>query len=77
MFGRIFIPLEDEQVVVVPAAAVTRVGQLDLASVLDDASLRRRVIQVGRRLDDDFEVLSGLRPGEKVALQERGQGARP
>ena len=35
MFGRIFIPLEDEEVLVVPAQAVRRVGQLDEVDVVD------------------------------------------
>lgn len=77
MFGRIFIPLEDEQVVVVPAAAVARVGQLDMVRVLEEDRLRRRLIQIGRRLGDDFEVLSGLRPGEKVVVEPLKEEARP
>jgi membrane fusion protein (multidrug efflux system) len=71
MFGRIFIPLEDEQIVVVPAAAVFRVGQLDMVRVVENEQLQRRSIQVGRRLDDDYEVLAGLKPGEKVVLEKR------
>lgn len=30
MFGRIFIPLQEEELVVVPAAVVFKVGQLDM-----------------------------------------------
>ena len=35
MFGRIFIPLEDEDVLVVPPEAVRRVGQLDEVDVVE------------------------------------------
>jgi RND family efflux transporter MFP subunit len=42
MFGRIFIPLEDEQIVVVPAAAVSRVGQLELVEVAEEEVMHRR-----------------------------------
>jgi RND family efflux transporter MFP subunit len=77
MFGRIFIPLEDEEVVVVPAAAVVHVGQLDMVRVWEGDKPQRRIIQIGRRLDDDFEVLAGLRPGEKVVVDPRREGARP
>jgi hypothetical protein len=69
MFGRIFIPLEDEQVVVVPADAVVRVGQLDMVQVVEDDNVRRRSAQFGRKLAEGYEVLSGLRPGEKVVRQ--------
>jgi RND family efflux transporter MFP subunit len=75
MFGRIYIPLQDEELVVVPAAAVLRVGQLELVDVVAaDGTIRRRSVQLGRPVQPDYyEVLSGLQPGEKVVLQ-RSQG---
>ena len=68
MFGRIYIPLENEKIIVVPAAAVRRVGQLELVQVVDEGQLLRRSILTGRTIGADIEVLSGLRPGEDVAL---------
>lgn len=68
MFGRILLPLEDEQIVIIPAAAVRRVGQLTLVDVRSDNGLIRRNVQIGRRFGDDIEILSGLRPGEQVLL---------
>lgn len=68
MFGRIFIPLEDEEIVAVPAAAIFKVGQLDMVDVVVDGTVRRRSIQLGRKLDQDYEVLAGLTVGEKVVL---------
>lgn len=72
IFGRLLIPLDEREVVVVPAAAVRRVGQLDMVDVVEDGRLVRRAVQVGERLGEDVQVLSGLRPGEQVALPERG-----
>ena len=69
MFGRIFIPLEDEQIIVVPAAAVAHVGQLELVRVAEDGIIRRRAVQLGRKLEHDYEVLAGLRSGEHVVLR--------
>lgn len=68
MFGRIFIPLDDEQVVVVPEAAVVKVGQLDMVDVVVDGVVRRRAVQLGRSFDGQREVLAGLAPGERVIL---------
>ncbi len=80
MFGRVFIPLEDEDVLIVPAAAVRRVGQLDEVDVVDDNHVQRRAVQLGRELDEGLEVLSGLAEGEKVVLhdgvRERAKGDR-
>ncbi|MCS7270768.1 MAG: hypothetical protein NZ703_06760, partial [Gemmataceae bacterium] len=72
MFGRIFIPLEDEELVVVPASAVFKVGQLDMVDVVTPQGIQRRSVQLGRKVDSDYyEVLAGLVPGEKVVLAER------
>ncbi len=68
MFGRLLVPLDDEAVLVVPQAAIRRVGQLDLVQVARDDTLQRRAVKLGRSLGDDVEVLSGIREGERVAL---------
>lgn len=77
MFGRIFIPLEEEEVLLVPAAAVTKVGQLDMVDVIVEDSVRRRSVQLGRLLGQDYEVLAGLAAGEKVVLRGRVEEAAP
>lgn len=68
MFGRILIPLQEEEVLVVPAQAVRKVGQLELVEVVAADEVARRSIRTGRTIGDDVEVLSGLREGEQVAL---------
>lgn len=81
MFGRIFIPLDDEEVLVVPDAAVRRVGQLEEVDVVVDGRLDRRVVQLGRECDEGREVLAGLKAGERVALDRPAKpghgGSRP
>ncbi len=81
MFGRIFIPLEDEEVLVVPEEAIRKVGQLDEVDVIDGSSVSRRSVQLGRTLDEGREVLSGLSEGEKVVLpgevEIKTRGGRP
>ncbi|MFQ5589778.1 MAG: efflux RND transporter periplasmic adaptor subunit [Phycisphaerae bacterium] len=74
MFGRLMIPLEDESVLVIPRSAVRRVGQLELVQVVEGDGIRRRAVRLGRLLDDEVEVLSGLREGERVVVQRRGDG---
>jgi RND family efflux transporter MFP subunit len=77
MFGRIFIPLDDEEIIVVAGAAIKRVGQLEMVRVLQDGKLYRRNIQSGRTLGSDVEILAGLRPGEKSVLPTNGKEAQP
>lgn len=69
MFGRLLIPLDDEQVLVIPASAVRRVGQIELVDVVVDDHLQRRAVRTARAMPGDrVEILSGLRAGEVVAL---------
>ncbi len=74
MFGRLHVPLDDEQVLLVSAAAIRRIGQLDIVDVAEDGLLRRRAVELGRRFGDDVEVLAGLAPGEHVALAAQAAG---
>jgi RND family efflux transporter MFP subunit len=68
MFGRILIPLDEQQVLVIPRQAVHSVGQLDLVNVADQGMVRRRAVRLGRAIGEDVEVLSGLREGEQVQV---------
>ena len=79
MFGRILIPLEEEQVLVIPRQAVRKVGQLELVQAIEKGRTVQRAIRTGRNLGDvkdesgqvlrdQVEVLSGLRQGEQVVL---------
>lgn len=70
IFGRIVIPLDDEEILVVPRPAVRRVGQLELVDVADEGRFHRRAVRTGRVIDQQYEVLSGLRAGERVVVPE-------
>ena len=71
MFGRIFIPLEDEEVLVVPPKASGGSGSSTRSTSSRREHVSRRAVQLGRTLDEGREVLSGLRKGEKVVLCRR------
>jgi RND family efflux transporter MFP subunit len=69
MYGRAAIPVGRVERVWLPQSAVSHVGQLDLVEVAGaDGTLSRRFVRVGRVSDDKVEVLSGVSPGERVAL---------
>ncbi len=70
MFGRILIPLEDEEVLLIPAAALRNVGQLELVDVAVGGHAVRRAVRTGRKFGDEIEVLSGLRQNEQVIVAE-------
>lgn len=68
MFGRILIPLDEQQVLVIPRQAVQSVGQLDLVNVATPGAVSRRAVRLGRTIGENVEVLSGLREGEQVQV---------
>lgn len=73
MFARVAIPAGERQRLLVPAAAVERVGQLEFVDVLGgDGRAERRLVTTGAAASADrVEVLSGLREGERVAAGAR------
>lgn len=70
MFGRLLLPLEDEDVLLIPKASVHRVGQLTFVKTLDNERWLRRSIQLGRQFEDQVEVLSGLKEGEQIMITD-------
>lgn len=78
MFGRLMVPLDETEMLVIPEAAVRRIGQLDIVDVAEHEQLVRRSVQLGRRFKPTgdepakVQVLSGLRAGERVALRSNG-----
>jgi len=75
-FGRILIPLDEEQVLVIPRQAVQSVGQLDLVNVASNGAVSRRAVRLGRTIGKDVEVLSGLREGECVQVPVNVESTR-
>ncbi len=68
MFGRLLIPVEEHEAVVIPEAAVRKIGQLELVSVQEGDAWQCRYIQTGKQVRDGIEVLSGLAGGETLRL---------
>lgn len=67
MFGTIRVPLKSERkVILVPESAIIKVGQLEsVVEIADGKPLRRQIRSVAAG-DGTREVLSGLKPGQKI-----------
>jgi RND family efflux transporter MFP subunit len=68
MFARLTIPLGETRGLLIPKAAVRQVGQLTMVQVLEDGRPSSRMVQLGRELDDQVEVLAGLHPGDRILI---------
>jgi RND family efflux transporter MFP subunit len=82
LFGRAWFRRGERQALLLPQSAVVRRGQLTGLYALDSAGvLRWRVVTLGQTAPDgSVEILSGLGPGEKFAINPAGRdldGKRP
>jgi RND family efflux transporter MFP subunit len=69
-FVRVAFPIGARNGITVPAKAVQYRGQLTSVLVVDaDGNARMRLVTLGESAGDRIEVLSGIDPGERVALQ--------
>ena len=69
LYGTLTFATQASQVIAVPASAVETVGQLETVRVLEDGQVKVRHVKTGRRIGDKVEIVSGLRPGEKLVVK--------
>ena len=74
MFGKLLIPVREHQVVMVPQAAVRRIGQLELIYVKEKDAWCTRYLKTGQVLDSNIEVLSGLKGDETIGWEVEPNG---
>ncbi|MCX6997870.1 MAG: efflux RND transporter periplasmic adaptor subunit [Kiritimatiellaeota bacterium] len=68
-FGRLLVLDAPRPALLIPAAAVTTSGQLELVSVVSDGRVIQRLVKTGPANDGRVEVLSGLAAGEVILVQ--------
>lgn len=69
LYARVAIPAGKRLRLVVPAGAVTRIGQLEFVNVIEDIGAVRRMVTSAESLEDGrLNILSGLSDGERVVI---------
>ncbi|PXF57580.1 MAG: efflux RND transporter periplasmic adaptor subunit [Deltaproteobacteria bacterium] len=69
MFGRLLVPLDVRQAVVVPRNAVYRIGQMEVVKAEKDGRWCDCFVKTGKKIDGRVEILSGLKGNERIALK--------
>lgn len=69
MFGRLLIPVSEKQVVLIPAKAVSRVGQLETVLVKSGENWEPVYVRSGALHDNKLEILSGLSGNETIGFE--------
>jgi RND family efflux transporter MFP subunit len=70
VFARVKVPIGAREALLVPEKAVVKRGQLSGVYVVDDKGLiTYRLIRQGKRYGNAFEVITGLKTGERVVVE--------
>lgn len=68
LLGRLALPVGEREALLVPAAAVERIGQIERVRLVRDGGATRVTVRTGKAHGERVEVLSGLAEGEEVLL---------
>ena len=69
MFGRLLIPVKKENTLLIPKAALIKVGQLEQVYVKKGDAWQRVYIKTGRVYGEKVEVLAGLMADETIGYK--------
>ena len=67
-FARLQVAAGRTETLLVPAAALTRFGQMERVFVVENGRAVLRLVKTGRITGDRLEILSGLNAGEQIVL---------
>lgn len=70
MFGKLLIPVQELEVVMIPETAIRRVGQLELVQVKINNQWKTRMVKTGQKIGEKVEILSGLSGNEMIGIKE-------
>ncbi len=76
MFIKVAFVLGQSERLLIPSIALVQRSEVKGVYVLDNEQIRLRQVRIGNQFDDRVEVLSGLKPGEKIALNPVQAGIR-
>ncbi len=66
MFGRLLIPLDTVEAILIPREAVTVIGQLQYVEVLQDQNVQKVFVKTGKLKGSKVEIVSGLKSGDTI-----------
>jgi len=65
-FGRLAVEETPHPTILLPTTAILHLGQLEMAQVVENGHVLRRLVKTGPEHDGHVEILSGLKDGEVV-----------
>jgi len=68
-FARLLVPLGESYALRLPVSAVVQRGQLEIVFVVSDRQAHLRLVKTGKRIGDEWEILSGLDADASVVVE--------
>lgn len=68
MFGRLQVPVGQEEVILADQKAIKRIGQLEMVTLKVRDGWQDALVLTGQKYGEQIEILSGLQGGETLAL---------
>lgn len=65
---------DDSKAIAVPASAVMRFAGTDKAWIVTEGKVKEAVVQLGRQVGDQLEIIKGLKVGDQILLQAKSGG---
>jgi RND family efflux transporter MFP subunit len=72
-FARLAVPLAETSSLRVPVSAVVQRGQMEIVFAVEKDRARMRLVKTGRRIAEDWEILSGVDSGDQVVVEGAGR----
>ncbi len=72
-FARLVVPVGESSTLRVPASAVVRRGQMEIAFAVEDQHARLHLVKTGQIANEETEILSGLDAGDSVVIEGAAQ----
>lgn len=70
-FGRLWVETTPRPLMMAPASAIRRVGQLEFVGLVRDERVIDRLVRTGPARGDRIEILSGLADGDAILAEAR------
>lgn len=71
MYGKVYIPLDKTQKVLIPKTSLFKWGQLTAVYTVDEKGfIKLTYVKTGQEYADKVEVISGLKPGMKIIVSD-------
>jgi RND family efflux transporter MFP subunit len=67
-FGRVWVREDSKPAILIPAAALMSVGQLEMVYVVKNDRIEKRMVKSGPAYGDAIEILSGLSQGDVILV---------